>query len=311
MVLPQKVQQKINEMLSDKKMTEYKKVQKSLTQKYKNQSGKGLSLIDSKQDSLLYAFSRMPATFSVLHTLIQQLQKQQLLKNFDSVIDMGSGTGAGYFAIKELNESIEISLFERDKNMIDIFNHFETGEIVEQFDLTKSQTDKKADLVMTSYVLSELSDEQRMLAAKKLFDMTNKYLLIVDTGTPKVWQQMMNIKTALENYGAKTLAPCRAKECCLENDYCQFYARVERSAVHKQVKDGSLSYEDEKYFYLLFSKDEVFIDDRARLIRRPIIKTNIATLSLCTKNGIMQKDFTKKNKDEYKKAKKAKINDLI
>lgn len=311
MVLPQNVQEKINNMISSQRLSELKEVQKSLTDKYKTKSGKGNSLIDSKKDSLIYAFSRMPATFAVIYSLLNQLNEQELLKDFHSVIDMGSGTGAGYFAIKEFDKNIEISLFERDKNMIDIFNQFETGKVVQKFDLVKDESDKKADLVISSYILSEISDEQRMLAASKLFDMTNKYLLIVDTGTPKVWKQMMEIKKSLEKHGANVLAPCRANECDLQNDYCQFYARVERSAVHKQVKEGSLSYEDEKYFYLLFSKNNIQGNEKNRVIRRPIIKTNITTLSLCTKDGVVQKDFSKRQKEEYKKAKKAKINDLL
>lgn len=311
MILPQKIQEKINEMISSQSLSNFKSVQKSLTNRYKKQSGTGVSLIESNSDSLLYALSRMPATFSVVLTLLKQIREQGLLDDFATAIDVGSGTGAGYFALKEYDERVKISLFERDENMIDIFNRFDTGEEVEKFDLIKDSMGIKADLVMTSYVLSELSDEERIAAAKKLFSMTNKYLLIIDTGTPKVWKQMMEIKQALESCGAKVLAPCRAKECTLKDDYCQFYARVERSAVHKMVKEGTLSYEDEKYFYLLLSKDEFKIDKRVRVIRRPIIKTNVTNLMLCTKQGIVQKDFTKRNKEEYKKAKKAKINDLI
>lgn len=311
MILPQNVQKKINEMLKYQNLSNYKCKQKSLTNRYKNYSGTGTSLIESMQDGLLYAFSRMPATFSVMLMLLRQLSDQGLLEKFDKVIDVGSGTGAGYFALKEFDKNIKVSLFERDKNMIKIFNCFETGEVVEVFDLTKDETVKKADLVMTSYVLSELSDDQRIWAAKKLFDMTNKYLLIVDTGTPKVWQQMMKIKDELEEYGANLIAPCKNKKCSLVNDYCQFYARVERSSVHKIVKDATLSYEDEKYFYLFFSKESFDDNNLSRVVRRPSIKPNIISLTLCSKDGVVQKDYTKRNKQEYKSAKKIKINDLI
>ena len=311
MILPLHIQEKINKMILKNKTNDLKKVQKSMTEKYKSSSGTGKSLIESKNDGLLYAVSRMPATYSVILTLLNQLNKQQMIDDFSSVIDVGCGTGAGYFAVKEFNGNVGIKLFEREKNMIDIFNQFETGEIVQKFDLIKDELNCKADLVLSSYVLSELGDEQRINAAKKLYDASNKYLLLIDTGTPKVWAQMMEIKKQLINYGAKLVAPCQRENCLLQDDYCQFFARVERTSIHKAVKDATLSYEDEKYFYLLFSKDETIINDKSRIIRRPSIKQNVVELFLCSSHGLEKKSFSKRDKEEYKLAKKSKINDLI
>ena len=61
---------------------------------------------------------------------------------------------------------------------------------------------------------------------------------------------MMDLKSFALDEGWNIAAPCMHKECALKNDYCQFYARVERSSLHKLAKNGTLSYEDEKYFYL-------------------------------------------------------------
>ena len=124
MILPQKVQEKVNDLLSNNKTSLLKDVQKELTNKYKTKSGSGKSLIESKNDSLIYAVSRMPATYSVILTLLSQLKNQGFLKNIESAIDMGSGTGAGYFALREFDENLAIKLFERDKNMIErLFNY--------------------------------------------------------------------------------------------------------------------------------------------------------------------------------------------
>ncbi len=311
MILPARIQEKLSEILQEIKPSMLKPVQRRLTEKYKTQSGTGKSLIGSKEDSILYAISRMPATFSVCLSLLNALKTQRLLENIESVIDVGSGTGAGYFALKEFDENIDISLFERDKNMIEVFDRFETGEKVQKFDLVCDELNTTADLVLTSYVLSELADEQRFAAAKKLYDSSNKYLLIVDTGTPKVWAQMMKLKSEFENLGAHIIAPCMSKKCMLENDYCQFFARVERTAVHRMVKEAELSYEDEKYFYLLVAKQPVNVKQRARVIRRPVLKTNIVSLLTCSSEGVKTSEFTRRDKELYKKAKKAKINDLI
>ena len=76
------------------------------------------------------------------------------------------------------------------------------------------------------------------------------------------------------------------------------------------AKEASLSYEDEKYFYLLLAKDDVKLK-QSRVIRRPIIKTNVTELKVCDSSGVREVLVTKKNKEIYKKSKKTKINELI
>ncbi len=311
MLLPFDVQEKIKTAVSGEKFAELKKTQKSLTEKYKTRSGDGRSLIDDVNDSKTYLLSRMPATYAVCLSLFCALKQQGFLGEIKTAFDVGSGTGAGFYALREFDENIEVSLFERDSNMLKTFKSLEPDKEVENFDLAKDDFGQTADLVMTSFVLSELGENERILAAKKLFDASEKYLLIIDTGTPKVWKQLMNLKSQIELFGGKLLAPCRAKECSLKNDYCQFFARVERSSLHKQVKNANLSYEDEKYFYLLFSKEETNKSEGDRIIRRPVIKPNTVSLLLCTENGVIKKDFSKKDKNLFKKAKKSKINNLI
>ena len=51
--------------------------------------------------------------------------------------------------------------------------------------------------------------------------------------------------------------------------------------------------------------------DGDRVIRRPVIKENNISLVLCGQEGVENKSFTKKNKDEFKRAKKIKINEIF
>ncbi len=311
MQLPLSLQEKVNALYSELKRGELSKVQKDLTYKYKNETGESKSLIDSKADSLLYAISRMPATYAVIYTLINQLIEQGFISNIESVFDVGSGTGAGYFAVKEFGEDIKITLAERDENMIKVFEHLKNDSVsVQKLDIVRDRLETKADLVMTSYVLSEMKEQDRLNSVLKLLESANKYLLIIDTGTPRTYENMMTVKRFVIEKGYKVIAPCQSDKCGLKNDYCQFYARVERSALMRQAKQGELSYEDEKYFYLLISKENVETCSK-RVIRRPIIKPNNIELIHCSKDGVQKEIFTKKNKELFKQAKKSKINDLI
>ncbi len=311
MQLPQFLQEEVNKLYQELKQGELSKVQKDLTYKYKNETGESKSLIGSKADSLLYAISRMPATYAVIYTLLSQLAEQGLLENVNSVFDVGSGTGAGYFALKELDSEIQIEVFERDENMISVFERLSKNAIsVQKLDIIREELKNKADLVLTSYVLSEMKEQDRLNSVLKLLEASNKYLLIIDTGTPRTYENMMTIKRFVQEKGYSVIAPCMSQKCGLKNDYCQFYARVERSSLMRQAKAGELSYEDEKYFYLLISKENVE-NCTKRVIRRPLIKPNNIELTLCSDSGVKKENFTKKNKELFKIAKKAKINDVI
>lgn len=311
MQLPLFLQEKVKELHKEIQGSKITDLQQNLTFKYKNQSGESKSLIENKSESLLYAISRMPATYAVVYTVLSQLAEQNLISDIETVLDVGSGTGAGYFAVKELDDSVNVSLLEIDENMIESFRKLTDGEVaVKRFDLISDKIEETFDLVMTSYVLSEMKEQDRLNSVFKMLDATNKYLLIIDTGTPRVYENMMTIKREVIKKGYYIAAPCMTDKCALKNDYCQFFARVERSSLMKQAKSGELSYEDEKYFYLLIVKDEVQKDGE-RVIRRPVIKPNNIELLLCSKDGVLKKNFTKSNKEMFKKAKKSKINDII
>ena len=310
MILPQDLQEKINKLyvgLNKKGLTE---TQRQVTDKYKNQTGQSKSLIENKNEGLLYAISRMPATYSVIYTLVSSLIEQGLLNDVKTVLDAGSGTGAGYFALKDIDD-FEIKLVEREKNMIDVFKQLVDGSVdVEKTDILKFEADRKFDLVVSSYVVSEMTESDRLLAVKKLLGFSNDYLLLIDTGTPRTYENMMKVKKMVLDMGCFVVAPCMSEKCGLVDDYCQFYARVERSSLHKLAKSGTLSYEDEKYFYLLIKKQKT-TEKKQRVIRRPIIKENNVELVFCTENGVKKENFTKKNKETFKRAKKIKINDIF
>ncbi len=312
MVLPVDVQQKVNELFVGLNKEVLTQKREQLTTKYKTNEAVNKSVFDSSQDSAVYAISRMPATYAVVFAVLNDLLKQEKIKEISSVFDIGSGTGAGFFACREIFDDLNISLFERDSNMIQIFDKFDTGIKPLRFDFIKDKLDEKADLVMSNYVFSELNEEGRRLALEKMLDSSNKYVLLTDTGTPRTYENFMKLKKLVIEKGYKILAPCESEKCGLKNDYCQFYARVERSSLLKLSKSASLSYEDEKYFYLLISKETNAVEtDEKRVIRRPQIKTNFVELRLCTKNGVVDEKFTKKDKQAFKKASKIKINELM
>ena len=309
MQFPKNIEEKVLELIDGQKLKSLKEKRENLTAKYKEHSGQSKSLIETSDDSLIYAVSRMPATYVVLSSLLNTLARQGLIGEIKRAFDVGSGTGAGWFAIKDYDETVDCTMFERDKNMADVAKKLTDVQPI-RFDLLKDNIEQSADLVLSSYVLSELAESDRIFAARKLAKISNKYLLIVDTGTPKTYEDFMKLVPVFEKEGFFVVAPCKTKRCLLENDYCQFFARVERSAILRASKGADLSYEDEKYFYLLLSKEKIEAQGD-RVIRRPRFAPNLVEHTLCSSDGVNKKVYTKREKELFKKAKKAGINDLI
>lgn len=228
MILPSELNDKVNSLIREVGALKTKALREKLTEKYKSEADK--SVIESKEESLVYALCRMPATYSVCHTLISDLAKQNFLVGISSAIDVGTGTGSAYFSLKSLLNLSNLTCYEKDENMSKIFSEL-SGERALKTDISREKLTASADLVMASYVFSELSFEGKVFALKSMFEASEKYVLIVDTGTPKTYSDFMELKSLAKDYGFKVTAPCMCSPCPLENDYCQFYARVERSSV--------------------------------------------------------------------------------
>ena len=94
------------------------------------------------------------------------------------------------------------------------------------------------------------------------------------------------------------------------SDWCHFFARVARSKMHQKVKNCEMGYEDEKFSYIIATKEKYPLPT-ARLLRYPIIRTGHQILTLCTENGVSQQTVTKKDKHFYKMVKKLSWGDSL
>ncbi|CAM5734478.1 rRNA methyltransferase OS=Streptomyces microflavus OX=1919 GN=Smic_20470 PE=4 SV=1 [Streptomyces microflavus] len=85
-------------------------------------------------------------------------------------------------------------------------------------------------------------------------------------------------------------------------DWCHFSARVSRSSLHRQVKGGSLSHEDEKFSYVVATRFPA-TPAPARITRRPQIRKGQVLLELCTRDeGLARSTVTKRHGELYRAA---------
>jgi ribosomal protein RSM22 (predicted rRNA methylase) len=108
------------------------------------------------------------------------------------------------------------------------------------------------------------------------------------------------------------LGPCPAETPCplIEPDWCHFAARVERSSLHRRLKGADLGYEDEKFSYLALSRQPATLP-QARIIRRPQHLPGLIQLETCTPQGIRPVQVRKKDREQFRSARKLKWGDIF
>ena len=321
MEFPLELKNAIDIKASAWKPSDLRKTSAAITARYKNESGKGKKLIISELDAVVYSAVRMPATFAaVSQALYYALEGSGIeRKEIHTLLDVGAGTGTAAWAADTVLELDEIVCLERERAMSALgAEYMQSGsEALKRAewissDLTADNFLYTADLVTASYVLNELTEENRIKALKKLWNTAKKMLIIIEPGTPEGFRQMKAARDLLIGEGAYLAAPCPHENQCrlAENDWCHFTVRVQRGKLHKMIKDADVPYEDEKFIYMAFvhTKPE---RKGARILRHPNTQKGRVTLEICTESENKIETITKTKKEFYKAAKKSQCGDLL
>ncbi len=162
-----------------------------------------------------------------------------------------------------------------------------------------------ADLVIANYALGELREGDRERVVERAWKAA-RVLVVVEAGSSAGFAVVRGIRDRLLGEGARMIAPCPGEASCpvAEGDWCHFGARLERSALHRQAKQGTLSYEDEKYSYVVLAKGE---GARAagRVIRRPVHQPGLVELMVCDGAKVVREQVRKKDKEKFRAARHA------
>jgi len=252
-----------------------------------------------------YLAARMPSTYAVLSECFGKIPKDF---KPNSVLDLGAGPGTGALAALDLWPDIRtITNVEQHPLMNKFAEQLLTKPIDRiQRDIVAFETTQSYDLVILSYVLGELTQEQQLSVLEKALRAARGFLVITTPGTPRDYQDLMTARRFLIERGGHVLTPCPHQNACpLEQtkDWCHFSVRVTRTKSHKMAKQASLTFEDEKFSYLIVGKSKNH-KNFERLIRKPIRKPGHVLLDVCTSAGIKREIITKKQKDVYKIASK-------
>lgn len=288
----------------------------TLSLRYRTQSGRGERLLTGDHEASAYAVARMPATFGAVHSCLQQTLEVTGYRP-ETLLDAGAGTGAASWAADSLLELKSVTCVERESAML------KTGKTMMQhgpaalrsakwvqLDLVQEKAVEQAGLVIAAYVLNEMTAEGRLIAAEKLWKAAGQLLLLVEPGTPAAFASLMEVKKHLLQSGAYIAAPCPRQEECpkLPGDWCHFSCRVARSRLHRQLKGGEAPFEDEKFSYIALSRQQSPAAN-TRVLRHPQIRGGHIILEVCTAQGVQSIRLSKKDGDNYRKARKARAGD--
>lgn len=314
MNLPYQYLNYINTMLDGIKLNDLRNVVFNIIDKYKNNEGEE-RIINDELKAKVYVAYRVPATFgsvyeSSRHTF--ELYKE----NISTVLDVGSGPGTSIIALNELIDFTKATLLEKEDSMINIgkslLNNDE--ELSSKCNYVKGDLNSSelinSDLVISSYVLNEIGSNNLKSVLDKLWEATNKVLIIVEPGTKKGFEIVKEVRDYLLSKEAKIIAPCTHLSSCpiKGEDWCHFSIRVERSKIHRLIKDASLPYEDEKFSYIALAKGKCSRSN-IRILKEPKVTKASVIIDSCHERDIEKIEIKIKDKENYKKAKKAKWGD--
>lgn len=301
---------KIDELTQGVPVAVLKTTAARLSEKYRND--KGGKRILTETEAAVYAAVRMPATFAAVGAALGYAL-ECTDDTFESLMDFGAGTGAAALAADMLVSPERVICLEREAAMRNVgsalLEAYGGGPAKAEwgcFDITAEDTEDTADMVVSSYMLNELSAGSAENAAVKMWAAARKMLLIVEPGTPAGYKVIRRVRAKLLSLGAYIAAPCpHTGECpASETDWCHFSCRVARSRLHKMLKEGDAPYEDEKFTYIAVSRTPCR-SAGARIMRHPYTEKGRISLRLCTENGFEDRLVTSRDKSGFKSARKA------
>ncbi len=270
------------------------------------------SFLRSYADVQAYATVRLPATFAALYAVLSAVQARKTAWQPRTMLDAGAGPGTAMWAASELWTELEqVTLLEREEAMIafgkQLSTHARSSALRhaqwQKVDLLSQWMSTPCDLVITSYVLSELDTRKCADYIAQLWSITGDTLVIIEPGTPVGFSHIRSARQQLIAAGAHILAPCPHALACpiIDGDWCHFAQRITRTQLHRSVKQADLSYEDEKFSYIAASRTPG-TPIESRVIRHPQIRPGHIHLELCTPTGLKNAVVTRKEKAAFRQA---------
>jgi ribosomal protein RSM22 (predicted rRNA methylase) len=316
MQLPAALRQAIAQELATCSTPQLRAASVKLSSAYREANAAQALLTDA--DRAAYLTVRLPATYAAV-TRALRWARERIDGEIYSALDLGSGPGTALWAAAEVfPELASATAVERNPQFIAIAQRMAQRAAHPALSSAQWITANLAsniphgswDLVLCSYMLNELPLAQRATLVSAAWSHTTKLLILIEPGTKSGFANIAAAREQLLRTGPQIAAPCpHALACPMQaaGDWCHFAARVERTAEHRRLKDAELGHEDEKFSYIVFSRNPApqSPETSARIVRHPQIFSGYAHLTLCTPQGTLERTTaTRSQKDDWRRLKR-------
>ncbi|HEX4106297.1 MAG TPA: small ribosomal subunit Rsm22 family protein [Rhizomicrobium sp.] len=267
--------------------------------------------VTGRMDALAYLVTRFPATYAAAHAALRRTEEASPQFSPSSLLDVGAGPGTVALAARAVWPSLDaVTLLEPNA----IFRRV-AEELWRNAKIVAGALGgvlPNADLVTAGYVLAELDLATIPQAARALWGAANQVLVLIEPGTPDGFARILAARRVLIEEGAHVVAPCtHDNECPMTGgDWCHFSQRLARSRDHMMVKSASVPFEDERYAYLVVSRARV-AHTQARIIKPPVEQKRAIAFPLCDSKGLHIEAVPRRDKEQYRAARKKKWGDLF
>jgi ribosomal protein RSM22 (predicted rRNA methylase) len=275
-------------------------------------------ILRDRSDVAAYAAYRMPATYAAVRSALAAFRARAGEWSPASHLDVGGGTGAATWAVGDAwadDGRHGSTVLDWSDAALDLGRTLARGADSaavraaewRKVSLSSGKRLPEADLVTISYVIGELTAADRTALVAEAARAAGGAVIIVEPGTPDGYARVIAARDQLIAAGYRILAPCPHDAACPVQapDWCHFAARVNRSSLHRQVKGGSLPYEDEKFSYVAAARFPA-TPAVSRVVRHPQLRKGQVLLELCTRDeGLRRTTVTKRHGADYRAARDA------
>jgi ribosomal protein RSM22 (predicted rRNA methylase) len=269
--------------------------------------------IQTQEHRAAYLTARLPATYAANWRVFSEVRQRAPQAEVAGILDLAAGPGTALFAAAELFPALrQATLVESDPAWLDLGRRLIAGHSHpallqaewRRCDLRTPFECAPHDLVVISYGLGELPLSTADALLRRAWQLAKEFLVVIEPGTMRGFAAVLQARSLLIAESANILAPCPHCDACPmagTRDWCHFVQRLERTSAHRQAKTAALAYEDEKFSYLVASR-EAFPPATARIVRHPRKHSGHVQLTLCAGGGIETRTVSRSNGAIYKLA---------
>ena len=290
----------------------------SLIEAYRSGTPPTAQVLHDPTTAAAYAAYRMPATHAAVTRAVRHTTDLVPGLRVGSVVDIGGGTGAATRAVAQAFPDLaSATVVDGSADALAtgrrIARHGPPPVAASTWQRTHLRADTvlpQADLAVVSYLLGELADplQEAVVDAAATASPT---LLIIEPGTPRGYAAVLAARSRLTATGWHVLAPCPQDGPCPiadRDDWCHFSVRLDRSALHRRLKGGRLGHEDEKFSYVVATRDAGLrgVSSPGRVLRHPVSRKGLVQLEICHADGSVGRQIiTKRSPMAYRAARDA------